>query len=137
MSHSERRGGWGLITYPKTSSHGAGLASHIRSAHPNRHSSAPASCGAGLAGGLKRLVARLDTHGAAIDRALTALRGIASPGVADTVAAPAAAKKTAAKRRRGITPEGRRRLAEAMKSRWAVKRTAAQAKKSARPRKAA
>ena len=40
-----------------------------------------------------------------------------------------------AKRKGGLTPEGRRRLAEAMKRRWAVKRTAAQAKK--RGRKAA
>jgi hypothetical protein len=36
-----------------------------------------------------------------------------------------------------MTPEGRQRLAEAMKKRWAAKRTAAQAKNARRSKKAA
>jgi hypothetical protein len=97
------------------------------------------------------VIRQLETQKAAIEKALEALRevgGESSGGssapvtkrrgrpakVADlTAAAPAQAT-----RKGGMTPEGRKRLAEAMKRRWAVKRTAPQAKKKAgRPKKAA
>lgn len=91
-----------------------------------------------MSDGLEGIIASLENQKSAIERALSALRDIESPG---TLSAPAPAQKqtparVASKQRGGITPEGRRRLAAAMKRRWAAKRTAAQAKKSAR-RKAA
>ena len=118
--------------------------------------------------GIGDIVEQLERQKAAIERALAALREVdgttptaaASPAIERTprkagnkrsLAQKArwAAKKAAeavpaiaptkAVRKGGMTPEGRKRLAEAMKRRWAVKRTAAQAvaKKRGRPKKAA
>ena len=88
-----------------------------------------------MAGGLNDIIARLEEQKSAIERALSALREIEGTGVQSGEETPPAPRKVRAKRKRGITPEGRNRLAEAMKRRWAVKRTAVQAKK--RGRKAA
>jgi hypothetical protein len=56
-------------------------------------------------------------------------------GAANREEAPA---ESTASRKVGMTPEGRQKLAEAMKKRWAAKRTAAQVKRGpGRPRKAA
>jgi hypothetical protein len=88
-----------------------------------------------MAGGLNDIIARLEEQKSAIERALSALRQIEGSGVQSREEKPLAPRKVWAKRKRGITPEGRKRLAEAMKRRWAVKRTAVQAKK--RGRKAA
>lgn len=129
---------------PKTSSHGAGLASHIRSSHPREHAgwlaghrsgqtaTAPTRTGDGFEG----IIASLEQQRSAIERALEALRAIEGspePAAAERPQPRAAAQP---KRRGGITAEGRRRLAEAMKRRWAAKRTAAQAKKSGRKKAA-
>ena len=66
---------------------------------------------------------------------MSALREIEGSEVQSREEKPHAPRKVRAKHKRRITPEGRKRLAEAMKRRWAVKRTAVQAKK--RGRKAA
>jgi hypothetical protein len=76
---------------------------------------------------IANIIAQLETQKAAIDRALEALQdffqtGSITPGKSSRKAAPA--------RKGGMTPEGRRRLALAMKRRWAAKRTGAQAKKA-------
>jgi hypothetical protein len=102
---------------------------------------------------LDGVIQQLESRKAAIDKALAALR----EGVVSGVSAPAtrppnskrsagqkarwaarfAAEASAPKQRKGrITPEGRKRLAEAMKRRWAAKRTAAQAKKRVRSKAA-
>jgi type II secretory pathway component PulM len=89
--------------------------------------------------GLQNIIRRLEAQKAAIDRALTALREVSGIG-GEPATAPAAATKALpkTKRKRGMTPEGRKRLAESMKRRWAVKRTAAQAtKRPGRPKKVA
>jgi len=88
-----------------------------------------------MAGGLNGIIARLEEQKSAIERALSALRQIGGSGVQSREEKPPALRKIQTKRKRGITPEGRKRIAEAMKRRWAVKRTAVQAKK--RGRKAA
>ena len=88
-----------------------------------------------MAGGLNHIIARLEEQRSAIERALSALRQIEGSGVQNKVEQSPAPRKVRMKRKRRITPEGRERLAEAMKRRWAVKRTAVQAKK--RGRKAA
>jgi hypothetical protein len=84
---------------PKTSPHGAGLASHIRNAHPKHHSawskarkSGRAVAGgatkpAASAGGFGEIVASLERQKSAIDSALTALRAVGGEvGTNETVA---------------------------------------------------
>ena len=88
-----------------------------------------------MAGGLNDIIARLEDQKSAIERALSALRQIDDSGVQSREEESPAPRKVLTKRKRRITPEGRKRLAEEMKRRWAVKRTAVQAKK--RGRKAA
>lgn len=114
---------------PKTSSHGAGLASHIRGTHPkkyrgwarSRHSPQSAS-----APGLSGIIASLEEQKSAIERALSALDDLGVPAVASAVEGSLQPTKgTRSKRRDNITPEGRKRLAEAMRRRWAVKRVGA------------
>ena len=81
---------------------------------------------------LDSIVANLERQREAIDRALEALREVS--GTTDAGARPAATKKRAAKKRGGLTEEGRRRLSENMRKRWAVKRTGSQARKAAKRR---
>ena len=81
------------------------------------------------------VIAKLEEQKSAIERALSALKEIEGSRNESREEERPAPRKVRAKRKRGITPEGRKRLAEAMKRRWAVKRTAVQAKK--RGRKAA
>jgi hypothetical protein len=119
-----------------------------------------------LMDGLNSIIAQLEKQKTAIERALAALREVEGiePAAAPTAASPVptrkasnkrslaqkarwAAKKAAegvpagvpakSTRKGGMTPEGRKRLAEAMKRRWAVKRTAAQAATKKRGRKKA
>lgn len=109
--------------------------------------------------GIAGIIEQLERQKAAIERALEALRevdGVAptsSQPVADTPgnkrsegqkarwaakkaeAVPAAVPSRAA-RKRGMTPEGRKRLAEAMRKRWAVKRAASAVKKAGRKKAA-
>jgi hypothetical protein len=85
-----------------------------------------------MAGGLNDIIARLEEQKSAIERALSALRQIEGSGVQSGEEKPPARRKVPTKRKRRITPEGRKRLAEAMTRRWAVKRTAVQARKQGR-----
>jgi len=87
-----------------------------------------------MAESLKEVIASLEKQRVAIEKALAALRDVEGSGAASP--GPGRPKGSGIKRpgrpsRRGrISAEGRRRLAEAMKRRWAVKRAAATAKKS-------
>jgi ParB-like chromosome segregation protein Spo0J len=84
-----------------------------------------------MADGLKEIIDSLERQRAAIENALSALRGIEEVGQQQQSSpATSTRQRGPAKRKGGMTPEGRRRLAEAMKRRWAAKRTAAQARKS-------
>lgn len=85
-----------------------------------------------MAGGLNDVIARLEEQKSSIERALSALREIEGSEVQRREENTPAPRKVRAKRKRLITPEGRKRLAEAMKRRWAVKRTAVQAGKRGR-----
>ncbi len=78
--------------------------------------------------GLNEIITSLEQQRVGIERALAALREIEGTPAPER----GTTKKAAAKRKRGITPAGRKRLAEAMKRRWAIKRTAAQARKAGR-----
>jgi hypothetical protein len=72
---------------------------------------------------LDRIVEELKKERGRLDRAIAVLEESASPRVAKKTSI-AARQPTASKRRKrgGITPEGRRRLSEAMKKRWAERR---------------
>src|SRR5580704_14525060 len=89
----------------------------------------------GMAEGLKDIIAKLERQGKAIERALTALREV--EGI--EAAAPASSSSGAAKRKGGMTPEGRKRLSAALRKRWAAKKAAGGAPpaspKQAAPRK--
>ena len=79
---------------------------------------------------LREIVRRLEQQKAAIDRALAALReSDASEGTSEQPSSQATRKRAPAKRRRGLTPEGRARLAESMRQRWALKRSGAATRK--------
>jgi hypothetical protein len=93
-----------------------------------------------MADGIKSIIEQLEHQKAAIERALEALQEIEGMGSGTSASAPVPTKRRGrpAKKTGGVTPEGRERLAEAMKQRWAAKRTPVQAKKSpGRPKKAA
>lgn len=87
-----------------------------------------------MAESLKDVIASLEKQKSAIERALAALRDVEGAGSGSP--GPGRPKGSGVKRagrtsRRGrISNEGRRRLAEAMKRRWAVKRAAAAVKKT-------
>jgi hypothetical protein len=75
---------------------------------------------------IANIIAQLEDQKAAIDQALETLRGFDETG---TITSAQATRKAPA-RKSGMTPEGRRRVALAMKRRWAAKRTGTQAKKA-------
>ena len=81
---------------------------------------------------LDNIVANLERQREAIDKALEALRGVS--GASTDVGRPAARK--AANKRTGLTEEGRRRLSENMRKRWAAKRTAGQSRRARKRRSA-
>ena len=80
---------------------------------------------------LESIVANLERQRQAIETALQALREVSGTG---SVSARSAAtkKRPAAKKRGGLTEEGRRRLSENMRKRWAAKRTGSQVRKAAK-----
>jgi len=96
---------------------------------------------------VRKIVAEIDAKIASLQQARAVLvdldesAAIAKPGrgrpKGSTNAAKAAAVKTAkpAARKRNLSPEGRKRIADAMKRRWAERRKAV--KKEAAPKKEA
>jgi hypothetical protein len=104
-----------------------------------------------MADGLKDIIASLEKQRVAIERALEALKEVNGSVIGGSAPTPAKrgpkpgprAKKTApppATRKGRISEEGRRKLAEAMKLRWATKRagsTVAKATQKAAKKKAA
>lgn len=73
-----------------------------------------------MADGLNGIIAQLEQQKTAIERALAALRNI------EGTEAPASAPSSTgpAKRKGGMTPEGRKRLSAALRKRWAAKKAA-------------
>lgn len=74
--------------------------------------------------GVSEILAQIDREIAQLQRASAVLSGrtVATRGKDKAEAAPAA-KKTA-KKKRNLTPEGRKRIAEAVKRRWAEQKKA-------------
>lgn len=86
---------------------------------------------------VSRIIAEIDAQISKLQQARTLLAGTTQtaskgPGrpkgrkaaakTTTKAAAPKAAAKTAAKRKRKLSPEGRKRIADAMKKRWAERR---------------
>jgi hypothetical protein len=73
--------------------------------------------------GVSEIIAQIDREIAQLQQARAVLAGDAEPAL-KKVAAGSAAKKTV-KKKRNLTPEGRKRIAEAVKRRWAEQKKAA------------
>jgi hypothetical protein len=86
-----------------------------------------------MANNLNEVIKKLEQQRIGIERALAALREIEGPGLETTAPAAAAAPRgrRKAKRKGGMTPEGRRRLSEALKARWAARKAGSAAPASA------
>jgi hypothetical protein len=69
--------------------------------------------------GVSEILAQIDREIAQLQRARALLGGRAAATRKVKAAAPA---KKAAKKKRNLTPEGRKRIAEAVKRRWAEQR---------------
>jgi hypothetical protein len=83
---------------------------------------------------LNDIISRLENQKQAIEKALSALREVG--GAPSAAPAKRAYKHRAVKKSGGISAEGRKRLAEAMKKRWALKRAGSAVKKSTRKKTA-
>lgn len=75
--------------------------------------------------GVSEILAQIDREIAQLQRA-RALLGGGAPVAAKKAAAPAA--KKVVKKKRNLTPEGRKRIAEAVKRRWAEQKKASASK---------
>lgn len=76
--------------------------------------------------GVSEILAQIDREIAQLQQARALLGGGAKTTIKKAVAAPAA--KKVVKKKRNLTPEGRKRIAEAVKRRWAEQKKAANAK---------
>jgi pyruvate/2-oxoglutarate dehydrogenase complex dihydrolipoamide acyltransferase (E2) component len=76
--------------------------------------------------GVSEILAQIDREIAQLQHARSVLGGKAAPAAKKAAKAPAA-KKTGKRRKkkRNLTPEGRKRIAEAVKRRWAEQKKAA------------
>jgi hypothetical protein len=72
---------------------------------------------------LGKIIAELEHQKAAIERAITALREIAGPTQGGAISPATGEGKTTAPKRH-MSPEGRKRIIEATKRRWAAKKAA-------------
>lgn len=70
---------------------------------------------------VSRIIAEIDAQILKLQQARTLLASAAQP-VRSRPGRPKGSVKTAAKRKRKLTPEGRKRIADAMKKRWADRR---------------
>jgi hypothetical protein len=82
-----------------------------------------------MTNGLKEVIKQLRQQRSAIDAALLALERVDSPDAEKAAPASASApvgRRRGRRRKGGMTPEGRRRLSEALKARWAAKKAGSQ-----------
>jgi hypothetical protein len=79
-----------------------------------------------MANSLNEVIKKLEQQRIGIERALAALRDIEGSSLEVTAAPGASASaprgRRKAKRKGGMTPEGRKRLSDALKARWAAKK---------------
>ncbi len=72
---------------------------------------------------VSNILAEIDREIAQLQQARALLSGTAAPKAKKSAAAPAA-KKRGRKKKRNLSPEGRKRIAEAVKRRWALQKKA-------------
>jgi hypothetical protein len=77
--------------------------------------------------GVSEILAQIDREIAQLQQARALLGGSAKATTKKIAAAPSSAKKVV-KKKRNLTPEGRKRIAEAVKRRWAEQKKSAAAK---------
>ena len=75
--------------------------------------------------GVSEILAQIDREIAQLQHARSVLGGKAAPAAKKAAAAPAAKTGKRRKKKRNLTPEGRKRIAEAVKRRWAEQKKAA------------
>ena len=75
-----------------------------------------------MANSLNEVIKKLEQQRTGIERALAALREIEGPAAVAPAVAPVRGRPRKTKRKGGMTPEGRKRLSEALKARWAAKK---------------
>jgi len=73
--------------------------------------------------GVSNILAEIDREIAQLQQARAVLSDAAAPKAKKSAAAPAA-KKRGRKKKRNLSPEGRKRIAEAVKRRWALQKKA-------------
>ena len=78
--------------------------------------------------GVSEILIEIDREIAQLQRARTLLAGAGAVGRKKALAAPTATKPAKRKKKRNLTPEGRKRIAEAVKRRWAEQKKAAPGK---------
>ncbi len=67
-----------------------------------------------------KIIHQLEQQKAAIDRAIVALRGVSGAG--EVAGAKSGGGRQVTRKKRRLSPEGRQRIAEAARRRWAAKR---------------
>lgn len=83
---------------------------------------------------IKRIISDLEQQRSSIDRAISALREVSGMGESRPAAQTQSATKSAPRKRR-LSEEGRRRIAEAARKRWAAQKAATGGTPSASPKK--
>ncbi len=78
--------------------------------------------------GVSEILVQIDREIAQLQQARALLGGSPAPARKKAAAAPAAKKPGKKKKKRNLTPEGRKRIAEAVKRRWAEQKKAAAGK---------
>jgi hypothetical protein len=78
--------------------------------------------------GVSEILAQIDREIAQLEKARALLGGGAAPAWAKTKVTAVAGGKKATKKKRNLTPEGRKRIAEAVKRRWAEQKKKAASK---------
>jgi hypothetical protein len=89
-----------------------------------------------MANSLNEVIKKLEQQRIGIERALAALREIEGPAATAAAPSPALGRPRKGRRKGGMTPEGRRRLSEALKARWAAKKASSSVSAAAAPAKA-
>jgi hypothetical protein len=85
-----------------------------------------------MLGNFTEVISRLEQQKAAIDKAIEALREFEDGSVPEQPRSRRAVTEKPAKKKRTMSEEGRQRIAEATRKRWAaVRKAAKQAKKAA------
>jgi hypothetical protein len=87
-----------------------------------------------MANSLNEVIKKLEQQRIGIERALAALREIEGPAAA-AAPSPALGRPRKGRRKGGMTPEGRRRLSEALKARWAAKKAGSSVPAASAPAK--